>query len=63
MKKKLPIRQTPFSVEDALKVIPNRFELTLVAAEKARRLKKKGVEMFRTEALKEISRDMIDEKE
>lgn len=61
MKNKQPVRDTPFSPEEALKVIPNRFEMTLVAAEKARQLKKQKVENFRTEALKEISRDMIGE--
>jgi DNA-directed RNA polymerase omega subunit len=55
MKKEVLRRDTPFSTEYAVKVIPNRFEMTLVAAEKARKLKLKGVDLFRTEALMQIA--------
>jgi DNA-directed RNA polymerase subunit K/omega len=57
------ILDTPISPEEALAVIPNRFDMTLVAAEKARRLKRQGVENYRSEAIKEIKYGMIGEND
>ncbi len=54
-------RITPYSVEKCLDVIPNRYEVALIAAQRARELKREGVSMYRTEALKEVAAGYLDQ--